>query len=285
MNCFVILHYKNLNDTLECIKSIKKLPEHKKIIVVDNHTLSNDEKTTLECQVNDLIVLNENMGFAKANNLGCQLAIEKYNPQFLIVINNDTIITQKEFLKIVKDDFAKYNFAILGPKIITNNGDSTNPFPVYKTLEEINSKIKYYNKLIKFYNNPFLSNVLETYVKLKRKIKGYSYPKNGTKKEKNVALHGCALIFSPNYFNNNKDIFDPRTFLFHEEEFLYQRMLKQKFITIYDPKLEIFHKEGKSLANVYNKSERLKKKFRCEEIVKSLNILKSDLEREKENER
>ncbi len=285
MNCFVVLHYKNLVDTLECISSIKQISGPKKIIVVDNHSLNEEEEKLLKKNADDLILLNENLGFAKANNIGCKLALEKYKPQFLIVLNNDTLINQKEFLKMIKEDYDKYNFAILGPKIITNNGDSTNPFPVYKTLEEVDKKIKYSEKLIKIYSNAFLTYLLETYVKIKGKIKKQPPPQNGSKRVQNVALHGCALIFSPNYFNNNSDIFDSRTFLFHEEEFLYQRMLKQKFITLYDPKIEIFHKEGKSMDSSHNSNERLKKKFRHKEIVKSLKILKSDLERDDKNER
>ena len=47
MVSFVILHYKNIKDTLECIESILKLETNKKksIIVVDNNTLTEqDEK-------------------------------------------------------------------------------------------------------------------------------------------------------------------------------------------------------------------------------------------------
>lgn len=39
--CFIILHYKNLQDTLECVNSIKKniLEKSYKIIIVDNGSL------------------------------------------------------------------------------------------------------------------------------------------------------------------------------------------------------------------------------------------------------
>ena len=70
MITFVILHYNNLSDTKECIASIKKLKGRKKIIVVDNHTLNEEESKNLEKEVNDLLLLEENLGFAKANNQG-----------------------------------------------------------------------------------------------------------------------------------------------------------------------------------------------------------------------
>lgn len=279
MVVFVILHYKNIEDTLECLQSIKNLKQQNKIkiVVVDNHSLTETEVKGIKKYTEDLLCLEENKGFAKANNIACKYAIEKYNPNFLIVINNDILIRQEEFIKKIEEDFKKYHFAILGPKIITNDGDSVNPFPVYKTLEEVEKQIAYSKKLIKIYSHTISTIALETYVLIKRKIKGRKILKNGDTIQKNVALHGCALIFSKEYYRKNEEIFDRRTFLFHEEEFLYQRMLNQKFITIYDPELEIFHKEGGSMNLTFQKKARQKKKFKQEEIVKSLEILKEEM--------
>ena len=102
MTAFIILHYKNIQDTYACIESIKKLDGPKKIIVVDNATLNQDEIKELEKMVDNLICLKENIGFAKANNKGCQLAVKEYQPDFLVVINNDTEIRQQDFLKIIQ---------------------------------------------------------------------------------------------------------------------------------------------------------------------------------------
>ena len=96
MISFIVLHYKNINDTIECIRSILKQKTNKKIsiVVVDNDTLNDfDEKKLKKFDV-DLIKLDSNLGFAKANNIGCKHAINKYNPDFLCVINNDTVIDQ-----------------------------------------------------------------------------------------------------------------------------------------------------------------------------------------------
>ena len=50
MISFVILHYKNINDTIECIESIKKLDRQKdiSIIVVDNNSLNKNEIKYIE---------------------------------------------------------------------------------------------------------------------------------------------------------------------------------------------------------------------------------------------
>ena len=263
MVSFIILHYKNIKDTIECIESINKLVnKEKSIIVVDNNTLSTQEEKSILKLTNDLIKLTINEGFARGNNAGCEYAIKKYNPDFLCVINNDTVINQKKFIDKIYEAYNKTNFDIMGPKIITE-GDSVNPFYAYSTLEEINNKIKYHKKLIKIYSNKYL-----IFLKRKKLI-------NGETSEFNVALHGCALIFSKKYYKKYKNVFYPETFLYHEEEFLDYRRRRDNLITYYNSNLEIYHKEGSSLNETFKEKNNYDKLiFRNKEIVKSLELLK-----------
>lgn len=272
---FVILHYKNLKDTIECIESIKELKTKNEvsIIVVDNNSLSNDDEKELKKHTKDIIKLKENMGFAKGNNAGCKLAIKEYNPDFLCVINNDTIIEQKDFLDEIINCYEKTNFDIMGPKIITDNGESVNPFPVYSTLEKVQEKIKYHNKLIKIYNNVLLRNLLNVYMRIKRIFKKPLHMENGKESCYDIALHGCALIFSKKYYKKYDDVFYNETFLYHEEEFLNYRKNHDNLITYYDEKLEIFHKEGSSLNESFKNQNYNKLIFRNKEILKSLILL------------
>ena len=83
MISFVILNYKSTNDTIECVKLIKKY-------------------------TSDLILLKDNVGFAKGNNEGCVYAIDKYHPDFLCVINSDIIINQKDFITSIEKLYKKY---------------------------------------------------------------------------------------------------------------------------------------------------------------------------------
>lgn len=275
MISFIILHYNNIKDTIECIESIQKQETEKqvKIIVVDNNTLNEKDETKLNQYDIDIIRLEENMGFAKANNIGCQYAIKKYKPDYLVVSNNDIVIRQKGFIEKI---YNEEKFDILGPMILTKHGQSVNPFPVYKTLEEVQKQIKKTKKLIKIYNNIILRNILKIYIKIKSKLFGEKLVTNGLKKEYNVALHGCFIIFSKRYYKKYKDIFYNETFLYHEEEFLYQRIIKDKLVSIYDPKLKVFHKEGASLNNTF-KQEYSKLIFKNKEVLKSLELLEQQM--------
>ncbi len=59
---FSILHYKAINDTIECIEYIKN---------------------------------NKNIGFAAANNLGYKYAKDVLKSDFIAVINNDAVVELK----------------------------------------------------------------------------------------------------------------------------------------------------------------------------------------------
>jgi GT2 family glycosyltransferase len=264
-----------MKDTIECIESINKLKINKgySIIVVDNASMSNEDVKLIKKYTKDIVLLKENVGFANGNNIGCKYAIDKYNPDFLIVINNDTLILQSDFVGRIYSCYKKTKFDILGPKILTDGGESVNPFPAYKTLDEIRYNIAKSKKLIKIYQNPFLRNLLNIYMTLKKIIIKPVHLENGKYSMMNVALHGCALIFSKKYYKKYSDVFYSGTFLYHEEEFLEYRREKDNLITYYDSDIEIFHKEGSSLDMNFNKSKYKKLIFRNKYIIDSLSKL------------
>ena len=282
MISFVILHYKNLNDTLECIKSIQNLSDKKEksIIVVDNHTLDKKGLELLKEYTEDIILLNENLGFAKANNEGCKYAIAKYHPDFLCVINNDTVIQQKDFVDKIYHIYEETNFDILGPYIECKEGSgSVNPYQPLKNIEEVRQEMIYQQKLLKYYQNALLYFLLTCGIKIKRIFKKREPMRNGTLREENVALHGCAIIFSKKYYEAFESVFYPNTFLYHEESFLYQRIQEYGLISIYDPSIKILHKEGASLSLEMNHNERKKLLFRTQEIMKSLKLLEQEMQK------
>lgn len=283
MVSFVILNYKSLEDTIECIKSIKKLRKNKdiSIIVVDNATMTANDIIKIKKYTKDLVLLKENIGFANGNNKGCSYAIKKYNPDFLCVINSDTVITQTDFVSRIYSLYQQYQFDILGPKILPDKSESCNPFKVFSTLKEIEDRIIYTKRLIKIYNNCFLRTILDIYIKIKSIFKKKEKHTNGEKTVTGVPLHGCALIFSKKYYEKFPSIFYPKTFLFHEEEFLYLRSIQNNLITLYSPNIDIIHKEGQSINKLLNKDKYKVLIFRNTEILKSLEILKGAIKKEK----
>ena len=285
MFSFVILHYKNIDETIECLTYLKKLDlTDAHIIIVDNNTLSTSEEKLIKRFTNDILKLDQNYGFAKANNKGIEYAKKKYHSKFYIVMNNDVYISDKDFLNIISKDYEKYKFAMLGPLITSPSGESVNPFPVIKDIASLNNEIKRCEKLISIYNNPISYWLLQTGIKIKHFLKKPVVPANGSKVLTDAPLHGCCIIFSKDYIDKYKYPFYNETFLFHEEEFLYQRVVKDNLVSLYDPKLTVFHKEGSSIKKS-NKKERLSKLFREKTRLKSLHLLLESMQMGENNEK
>ncbi len=80
------------------------------IIVVDNHSPNGAGVEIAEIfkECSDVIVLiNEaNLGFAKGNNIGIKLAVEK-GADFVICLNNDTVLLQDDFCDILVKEYYK----------------------------------------------------------------------------------------------------------------------------------------------------------------------------------
>ena len=274
MMTFVILHYNNIDETMECLDSLEKFNSN---IVVVSNSKDYDNLKMIEKRVSKVIINEENIGFAKANNIGFKYAIEHFQPDFLCVINNDVIIEQKDFITQVEKLYKKYKFDILGPKILPEESDSCNPFYAYKTLDEVRARIKYTEKLIKIYQNKFLRLLLNIYLKVKAPFRKEKKTTNGSSDQLNVALHGCALIFSKKYYKKYNDVFYNGTFLFHEEEFLALRAKENNLVMLYSPKIELYHKEGSSLAKKFQKQKYDSLIFRNKEILKSLKLLEKEM--------
>lgn len=277
---FIILHYNNIEETLECLDSLEKF--NSKVIVVSNSKDYNNLKK-IEKRVDKLIVNEENLGFAKANNIGCNYAIEHFKPDFLCVINNDVVIEQEDFLQQVEKLYKKYKFDMLGPKILPEESESCNPFKAYKTIEEVQERIKYTEKLIKIYQSKLLRFLLKCYLSIKKVFRKKTILTNGKEDQLGVALHGCGLIFSKKYYKKFNSVFYPETFLFHEEEFLFLRAKEKNLVTLYSPKIEIYHKEGSSVSKKYNKKKYDSLIFRNKEILKSLKLLENEMLKQKKD--
>ena len=241
---FVVLHYLVYKDTIECVQSIINnvvinKSDNYYIIVVDNGS-PNDSFSILKKElVNKKVVLlhnKENLGFAKGNNIGFKYAKEVLKADFIALINNDTIISQENWISKSIELYNKYHYAVLGPDIITADGSHQNPFYstkwTIKTLHK--ARLKQQIKLLltilgidKLIAEKETQNKLQTYV---------------AQNVYDTDLHGACLIFSKIYI----DIFDglcERTFLYMEEEILRLYLDIYNLHSLYSPEISIYHKE------------------------------------------
>ncbi len=88
----IVINYNSIDDTLECVSSIKKSTVSVDIIMVDNASGNNEGERLKELCPDDTVILNsENLGFSGGNNVAIRYAMDK-GYEYIILLNNDTVI-------------------------------------------------------------------------------------------------------------------------------------------------------------------------------------------------
>lgn len=292
MFAFIILHYLAEEMTKECVKYIENhLDINKcKIIIVDNASSNGSGQRLKEYYENteycDVILSNENVGFARGNNIGFKYAKEKYDPDYMIIMNNDVLIDDNAFFEKIENIHNETEFDVLGPDIISQKtGFHQNPFrKEIITAQQVQKEIVQFEKFVKspkmyFVINKFKS-IIRIRTRLKKIFKNESQHLNYLSRMYDPVLHGACYIFSKKFIDNEIEAFDSRTFLFHEEDILYCKCMNKKYCIVYDPVLKVTHLEDVSTDESLKinkkfsiKSEYNKNKFLWKNLLDSKRIL------------
>lgn len=280
---FVILHYLAIEETYKCVQYIRENIDtsNYKIIVVDNAS-ANNSGIALKKEYNNLedviVILNEeNLGFAKGNNVGFVYAKKYLKSEFIVLMNNDIYLLEKNFNQKIRKEYEKSKFAVLGPLIMTRNGKcDINPMrETALTHEEVvhrRNVLKRFLKLEKVHLLGiyiWMSNTIHAIFDKKQNM----LEKNFITKRENVQLHGCFLVFSPKYIKKFNGL-DDRTFLYMEEDILFQHIIHNNMKTIYSPDIVVYHKED-AATDMEFESEKKKSKMQYENELNSCEVLLS----------
>jgi len=100
----IILNWNGLDDTVECLESLKKItyPDYE-VIVVDNASSGNDVEV-LRDRYGDYIHLipnDKNYGFAEGNNIGMRYALDRQS-DYVLLLNNDTVVDADFLTELVR---------------------------------------------------------------------------------------------------------------------------------------------------------------------------------------
>lgn len=271
---FVILHYLTIEDTIQCIESIKNNIDYNdySIVIVDNGSKNNTGKMLkdkYEKEKNIKVILSDvNLGFARGNNIGFKYAKNEFNADFIALINNDTIIEQKDFCKNIIKEYNSTGFDIAGPKITSLvDNQLQNPIPIqFYSIKDVRKKIMKFNILLVL-NYIGADTTLQ---KIKTKIKKESniVDRNNLK---DYQLHGSALLFSINYIKNYEGLCSD-TFMYCEEDILKYISVRDNLDMRYLPSIEIYHKEDSATNEVFKKNI-LKRRFYYKHSIKSCKAL------------
>lgn len=115
----VLLNWNGKNDTLECLSSLKKLDyPHIDIILVDNGS-KDDSVAAFQKAFPEIPLIQTfaNLGFAGGNNGGILHALRR-GADFILLLNNDTIIDPSLITSFLKAAQSKPEGGIFGAKIL-----------------------------------------------------------------------------------------------------------------------------------------------------------------------
>lgn len=280
---FVILHYCAVETTIKAINSILREIQgvEYEIVVVDNdspdssRTLLQEKYKCFSCF--HLLQNLKNEGFARGNNAGYRYARDVLKADFIIVMNNDVILQQREFCTKILEVYKESKFYVLGPDIIGIDGKHQNPHRLKTfSLREINRIIVNRTIILAYLE-------MKRILRLSEKIQILEQwdTKRGLKEREaidssvmyaNVVLHGSCLIFSPEYVKSEQEAFYKETFMWMEEEILAYLCQKKGYRMVYSPLLKVYHMEGISTEMAKDRSERYF--FYSQQLRKSALIMK-----------
>lgn len=114
----IILNWNGYNLTRDCLLSLRKIDyRNYRVTVVDNASID-ESATNLSDEFPEIDMLRSdvNLGFAAGNNLALINAREKYNPDYFLLLNNDTVV-DPTFLGHLLDAFKNQSIGLACSKI------------------------------------------------------------------------------------------------------------------------------------------------------------------------
>ncbi|MEN8252823.1 MAG: glycosyltransferase family 2 protein [Patescibacteria group bacterium] len=122
----VIVHYNSQKDSLDCLESLRdiKTPDFKSsIVLIDNGSLKNFILPKAYKNNNvELIRSESNLGFTGGNNLGITYAREKFDPDYFLLLNNDTRVDTDFLNQLYKRAKREKSSCLICPKIYFEKG-------------------------------------------------------------------------------------------------------------------------------------------------------------------
>lgn len=215
----VIVNYNGYDDTVECVKSIKKINyDNYRIFLVDN--ASRDKTRLLNdpflAQNAEIILSSENLGFSGGNNLAIEKAVKQgYN--FILLLNNDTVVEANFLHELVKTAEAHTRIGV------------------------VTGKIYYY------YQRDTVWSAGGAYDRTTGLTEQYSGKDNGQFDiEKEISFSTGCLMLIPSEVIKQVGKMDESYFLYSEDSDYCQKIMDAGYKLFYTPKAIIYHKVSAS---------------------------------------
>ena len=253
----IILNYNNWEDTMNCVASVEKYNTARiKYIVVDNGSPREGTVEALDRRLSEmfvgryaryeegeevkcplpymtLLVSKVNDGYACGNNKGLRIAYGDEEIDYVMILNNDTLFIQDIIPGLVEKYPQLDKAAIISPLLLKKDGTSID-YNCARRVITVNEMI--YSHLF-FYFDPFRWKkrmLKRQQILLKNpNFLNYDYI------EADVLSGSCMLLDKKVFMRING--FDTGTFLYNEENILYQKFSGLGYMSYVMPQYKCIH--------------------------------------------
>lgn len=226
----VILNWNRIDDTLTCLKSIRKQTySNYEVVVVDNG--STDESKKVLGNFDDIIFVNNsnNRGFTGGHIDGLLHA----RGEFIFILNNDAVVDRDYISNAVSLLETNDKIGIIGGRSYRwTSGSKVNhksPFYAFQTINRITME--------GIFNNT---------------DSGFDHEVNW--------VSGSAMVIRRSALEKSGYFYEPM-FAYYEESDLFARIQANDYIIVYSPNLKIWHKDGASSSSLFQLTSLFKNRF------------------------
>ena len=231
----IVLNWNGKKFLKNCLDSLQKvIYSHLEIIVVDNNSKDGSQEFVKANYQKVILIENkENYGFAKGNNIG----LEASTGDYILILNNDTIVTPNFLYSLIKDFEDNPKIACLQPQIRLSEDE--------QLLDGVGAFLTFTGFL---YHFGYLKDRMEP--KYNKRMKIFS-------------AKGACMILRRKAIEK-VGLFDEDFFIFFEETDLCFRLWLAGYSVVYEPKSVIYHLGGgdTTASNSYQYEKRLYMSFR-----------------------
>jgi len=227
----LIVNYKNKEKTLHCIESIKQADlaglDYEMIMVDNNSADGMVEELKIRYPEVRSLQSEHNRGMGGGNNLAARGA----TGEFLLILNNDTLVKNDSIKKLINFYKGRHNAGLLGPKLLYPDGRLQ-----YTCL-------RFPGILTPLYRRTFLGQFA------KRHLERFLYTDYNHQAAKEVDwVQGSAMLIKRSLFEELAG-FDERFFMYFEDIDLCRRIWQTGLKVFYYPEAIMIHDHTRASAN------------------------------------
>ena len=120
----IILHLKNVPHLVDCVGSLNKITyQNYNIIVVHNgpeNKALRDTLSPISQYIAKIINTEENLGFARGNNIGIRHALN-YGAEYILLLNDDTEVAPDFLTRLIEIAEMQQDVGMLGPRVFLSD--------------------------------------------------------------------------------------------------------------------------------------------------------------------